>query len=166
MKLFIAFLVWCILLAICWPLALLTLILFPLVWLVALPFRLLTALVEGCLALIKAILFLPARLLGLADRGHLGPGARADVALYQPAPEGAPAPWPTWVGRCRTLLKGGVVVVKDFSLIRPEVPRATCYRRTGAEPTALADELCQYRSFRQENLWVPEDLEGAAWAGV
>jgi len=109
---------------------------------------------------------LPARLLGLADRGHLGPGARADVALFEPAPGGAQALWPTWVGRCRTLLKGGLVVVKDFNLIRPHVPRATCYRRTGAEATALVAELCQYRSFRQENLWVPEDLDGATWAGV
>lgn len=64
MKLFIAFVVWCVLLAVCWPLAILALVLFPLVWLLALPFRLLAVLLEGCLALIKAIVFLPARLLG------------------------------------------------------------------------------------------------------
>lgn len=109
---------------------------------------------------------LPARLLGLADRGHLGPGARADVALFDLPPEGAENRWPEFAGRCRTLLKGGKVVMDDFSLIRAEVHKATCYRQTGAEPTALVAELCQYRSFRQENLWVPEHLEGATWARV
>lgn len=109
---------------------------------------------------------LPARLLGLADHGHLGPGARADVACFD-LPPGAPeAHWPNYVGHCRTLLKGGVVVMEDSSLIRPEVPRATWYRRTGAEATALVAELCQYRTFRPENLWVDDSLEGASWAGI
>jgi len=58
------FLLWCLLLAVCWPLALLALIVAPLVWLVALPFRLLGVCVQATIALIKALLFLPARLLG------------------------------------------------------------------------------------------------------
>ena len=57
-------LLWCLLFVISWPLALLALLLFPIVWLVALPFRLLYWLVEAALAFVKAILFLPARLLG------------------------------------------------------------------------------------------------------
>jgi formylmethanofuran dehydrogenase subunit A len=109
---------------------------------------------------------LPARLLGLADRGHLGPGARADVALFDLPAGGALAQWPDFVGNCRTLIKGGLVVVEDGQLIRPEVAKATWYRRTGAEPTSLAAELCQYRSLRPENLWVPGDMEGAAWVGI
>ena len=64
MKTIAIFLLWCLLLVLCWPLALLALVLAPLVWLVALPFRLLFAAVEATFALIKAILFLPARLLG------------------------------------------------------------------------------------------------------
>ena len=48
----------------CWPLALLALILFPVVWLLSLPLRLLGITVEGLFALIRALLFLPARLLG------------------------------------------------------------------------------------------------------
>lgn len=64
MKTFAIFLLWCLLLVLCWPLALLVLILAPLVWLVALPFRLLFAAIEATFALVKAILFLPARLLG------------------------------------------------------------------------------------------------------
>ena len=58
-----AFLLWCILLVICWPLALLALVLYPLVWLLLLPFRLIGIAVDGVFALLKAILFLPARVL-------------------------------------------------------------------------------------------------------
>jgi hypothetical protein len=62
------FLLWLILLVVCWPLALLALGLYPFVWLVLLPFRLLGIAVDGALALVKAVIFLPARLLR-------GPGA-------------------------------------------------------------------------------------------
>jgi uncharacterized membrane protein YgaE (UPF0421/DUF939 family) len=54
----------CILLVLCWPLALLVLVLFPLVWLLCLPFRLLAITIGAAFALIRALLFLPARLLG------------------------------------------------------------------------------------------------------
>ena len=64
MKTLILFVGWCILLVLSWPLALLALILFPLVWLVALPFRLLGMTFEALLALVSAMLFLPARLFG------------------------------------------------------------------------------------------------------
>jgi hypothetical protein len=62
------FLLWLILLVLCWPLALLALVLYPLVWLLLLPFRLLGIAVGGVLAFVKAVIFLPARLLR-------GPGA-------------------------------------------------------------------------------------------
>ncbi len=64
MKLLCVFLLWCLLLALCWPLALLALVFFPLVWLLLLPFRLLGAVVGGLLALVRALCYLPARLLG------------------------------------------------------------------------------------------------------
>jgi len=57
------FLLWCILLVMCWPLALLALIAYPFVWLLLLPFRLVGITVEGVFALLKAILLLPARIL-------------------------------------------------------------------------------------------------------
>jgi hypothetical protein len=57
------FLLWCVLLVLCWPLALLALVLYPLVWLLLLPFRLLGIAVEGALALVKALILLPARIL-------------------------------------------------------------------------------------------------------
>ena len=59
----LTFLLWCILLLFCWPLALLVLVLYPLVWLFLLPFRLLGFAVEGVLELLKAIILLPARVL-------------------------------------------------------------------------------------------------------
>jgi hypothetical protein len=57
------FLLWLILLVLCWPLALLALVLYPLVWLLLLPFRLVGIAVGGVFELLKAILFLPARVL-------------------------------------------------------------------------------------------------------
>lgn len=59
----IKFLLWCILLILCWPLALFALIAYPFVWLVLLPFRLVGIAVGGALELVSAIIFLPARLL-------------------------------------------------------------------------------------------------------
>jgi hypothetical protein len=59
----IKFLLWCILLILCWPLALLALILYPIVWLLLLPFRLIGIAVGGVLELFRAIITLPARLL-------------------------------------------------------------------------------------------------------
>ncbi len=58
------FLLWLLLLFICWPLALLAIIAYPFVWLLLLPFRILGFAVEGVLSLVKAIIFLPARVLG------------------------------------------------------------------------------------------------------
>ena len=57
------FLLWCILLVICWPLALLALIIYPFVWLLMLPFRLLGIAVDGVFSFLRALLTLPARLL-------------------------------------------------------------------------------------------------------
>jgi hypothetical protein len=59
----VKFLLWCILFVLCWPLALLALILYPLVWLILLPFRLLGIAVGGVLELVKAIITLPARVI-------------------------------------------------------------------------------------------------------
>ena len=64
MNLLLVVLAWLCLLAVTWPLALLVLVLFPLVWLVALPFRLVGVVVGAAFALLKSLLFLPARLLG------------------------------------------------------------------------------------------------------
>jgi hypothetical protein len=55
---------WCLLLAIAWPLALLVLLLLPLIWLIALPFRVVGVCVGAAFALVKSLLYLPARLLG------------------------------------------------------------------------------------------------------
>ena len=57
------FLLWCLLLVLCWPVALLALLLYPLVWLLLLPFRLLGIAVDGVFQLLRALLLLPARIL-------------------------------------------------------------------------------------------------------
>jgi hypothetical protein len=57
------FLLWCLLLVLCWPLALAALVLYPFVWVILLPFRIVGIAVEGVLELVKAIIFLPARIL-------------------------------------------------------------------------------------------------------
>jgi hypothetical protein len=59
----VKFLLWCILLVLCWPLAIVALVLYPIVWLLLLPFRVVGITVTGVLALLAAILFLPARVL-------------------------------------------------------------------------------------------------------
>jgi hypothetical protein len=64
------FLVWLVLFFFCWPLALLALVLYPIVWLLLLPFRILGIAVGGVLELIKAIIFLPARLLRGPKRAY------------------------------------------------------------------------------------------------
>lgn len=58
----VKFLLWCILLVLCWPLAILALILYPLIWLVLLPLRILGVAVEGVFQLIVALFTLPARI--------------------------------------------------------------------------------------------------------
>jgi hypothetical protein len=67
MKALLFVVAWCLLFVLCWPLALLAIFLWPLFWLLALPFRLLSISLEAVFALLKAILFLPARLLGYRD---------------------------------------------------------------------------------------------------
>ena len=64
----LTFVFWCILLVICWPLALVALVAYPLLWLLLLPFRIVGIAVGGVLELVKAIVLLPVRVLR-------GPGA-------------------------------------------------------------------------------------------
>jgi hypothetical protein len=59
----LTFLLWCLLFVVCWPLALFALILYPIVWLILLPFRLIGIAVGGVFELLRAIIFLPARVL-------------------------------------------------------------------------------------------------------
>jgi hypothetical protein len=58
-----AFLLWCILFILCWPIALLALVLYPIIWLLLLPLRIVGIAVGGVLALLSAMFFLPVRLL-------------------------------------------------------------------------------------------------------
>lgn len=64
----LGFLLWCLLFVICWPLALLALIACPFIWLILLPFRIVGVAVHGVLALVRAVVMLPARLLAAPFR--------------------------------------------------------------------------------------------------
>lgn len=57
------FLLWCVLLVLCWPLALVALLVYPLVWILLIPFRIVGIAVDGVLAMVSGIVMLPARLL-------------------------------------------------------------------------------------------------------
>ncbi|MBN2018995.1 MAG: hypothetical protein JW749_02085 [Sedimentisphaerales bacterium] len=69
MKVLIILLLWAILLVLCWPIALLILLLWPLILLLSIPFRVVGVAAEALLAFIKAILFLPAKILGYHEKG-------------------------------------------------------------------------------------------------
>ena len=64
MKALLVIVGWCLLLVLCWPLAVLAIVLWPLLWLLSLPFRLVAISFDAVFALLRAVLFLPARLLG------------------------------------------------------------------------------------------------------
>jgi hypothetical protein len=64
MKTLFLIVAWCLLFVLCWPLALLAIVLWPLIWLLSLPFRLLSITFDAAFALLKAAMFLPARILG------------------------------------------------------------------------------------------------------
>jgi hypothetical protein len=64
MKVLLTLLLWSILLVLCWPLAFAILFIWPLLWLLAIPFRIVATVMEALLAFVKALLFLPARVLG------------------------------------------------------------------------------------------------------
>ena len=68
MKALILFIVWCILLVLCWPVAVLALVLLPLVWVVSLPLRLVGITFGAVFAFLRALLFLPARVFGWKPR--------------------------------------------------------------------------------------------------
>jgi hypothetical protein len=69
----LTFIGWLILLVLCWPIALLALLLWPLVWLLSLPFRLVGITFEALFALLRALLFLPARVLGYRSKKRASP---------------------------------------------------------------------------------------------
>ncbi|PYX07063.1 MAG: hypothetical protein DMG88_16120 [Acidobacteria bacterium] len=64
----ISFLLWCVLFVLCWPVALVALVIYPLVWLFLLPFRVIGIAVHGALALVRAVILFPARLLSAPFR--------------------------------------------------------------------------------------------------
>ena len=68
MKVILLFVCWCLLLVLCWPVALLVLVLTPVIWLLSLPIRLIGVCIEALFGLLRALLLLPARLLGYRSK--------------------------------------------------------------------------------------------------
>ena len=68
MKLLLTLILWAMLLVLCWPIAVLVLLLCPIFWLLSIPFRTVRTLMDALLALVKSLLFLPARLLGYKEK--------------------------------------------------------------------------------------------------
>ena len=68
MKLLLTLILWAMLLVLCWPIAVLVLLLWPIFWLLSIPFRTVRTLMDALLALVKSLLFLPARLLGYKEK--------------------------------------------------------------------------------------------------
>jgi hypothetical protein len=68
MKALIVLLLWAILLVLCWPIALLILLLWPIIWLLSIPFKIVAIAANAFLALVKSILFLPAKILGYKEK--------------------------------------------------------------------------------------------------
>ena len=64
MKILLILILWATLLVLCWPIAILVILLWPLLWLLSIPFRIVETLMNAILALVKSVLFLPARMLG------------------------------------------------------------------------------------------------------
>jgi hypothetical protein len=64
MKTLLTLILWAILLVLCWPIAILVLLLWPLLWLLSIPFRIVGTLMDAILALVKTVLFMPAKMLG------------------------------------------------------------------------------------------------------
>ena len=98
---------------------------------------------------------LPAQCLGLPDKGHLRPGARADIAFYDLS---GPGTWLDCVQSCRMLLKGGELVVNNFEVVNYQVPKKCYYRRTRASSNDMVADICRYHSFRPENLLVQPQI--------
>jgi hypothetical protein len=80
-------LLWLVLLFFCWPLALLALVLYPLVWLLLLPFRVVGIAVDGALQLVWALVTLPARVIRAREGGYDASCARAAARVTHPRPD-------------------------------------------------------------------------------
>jgi len=67
MKILLTLILWALLLVLCWPIAILALVLWPIAWLLSIPFRIVGTVMDAFLALVKSVLFLPAKLLGYKE---------------------------------------------------------------------------------------------------
>jgi len=101
---------------------------------------------------------IPAAMLGLSRKGHLGEGAVADIAIYKPDKDLSAG---EQAARCHTLVKGGAILIREYDLVPPaERPKTRTYYRTfepsGRDEAMFAAYFAHYP--RVEHLQVPEEL--------
>jgi formylmethanofuran dehydrogenase subunit A len=98
----------------------------------------------------------PAYILGLKNKGHLGVGAEADIAIYDINEDTKPSELEARFRDCACLIKSGCIVVEDHRTVNDQVEKKTYYR--GVEPLdyGYAKILATYSTFRFENLMVDE----------
>jgi len=101
---------------------------------------------------------IPAEILNLAEKGHLGVGAVGDIAVYD-LRDGS-KDLSARLGSCAYLVKGGEMVVERSKIVRDDVEKRSCYSGREEEDQALAREICRSASLRFENLRVDEALSG------
>lgn len=97
--------------------------------------------------LIRRTRWLPARYLGLTDRGHLQPGAKADLALYDLPRQETPAAWRQCLSHCRYLIKAGEIVIDNYQLTSNLPDKVTYFRPGEVAPNRLVQEICRNRSY-------------------
>lgn len=111
--------------------------------------------------LVMATRQIPAEALGLPDKGHLGPGAMADVAIYEVNGDMAPAEFTEGLRRCQTLIKRGAVVIDHYKWTGEEPEKQTYWRDLEISQTDLGRNILEKTTFRAESLEIGTSLAGA-----
>jgi formylmethanofuran dehydrogenase subunit A len=110
--------------------------------------------------LVMATRQIPAELLGIPEKGHLGPGAQADVAIYEVNGDMAPEELSEGLRRCQVLIKNGVVVISDYKWTGGESTRHTYWRDVESGDAELGRRVLDETTFRAESLEIGTLLAG------
>ena len=98
----------------------------------------------------------PAYILGFKNKGHLGVGAEADIAIYNINEDTKPSELEACFRNCACLIKSGCVIVEDHRIVNDQAEKKTYYRGVGTLDYEPAKILASYSTFRFENLMVDE----------
>ncbi|MFP3869657.1 MAG: amidohydrolase family protein [Syntrophobacteria bacterium] len=110
--------------------------------------------------LVAATRQLPAEFLGLVEKGHLGPGAQADVAIYEVNDDMAPNEMAERLRRCQVLIKSGALVIADYKWTGEEPAKQTYWRELEVPDLEMGRRLLDESTFRAESLEIGKTLAG------